>query len=226
MRCSVLVLFGSLVSALANSVFAQNVEYVSSTLWSDATGIAVQGNYAYCAYHNGLVVLDVSNSASPQFVSKMLFIGEGEGITVSGNLAYLADGGAGIQIIDISTPANPVLVSNFDTPGYAVDVILSGHYAYVADWWRGMSILDVADPMHPVWVGGWDTDPGSPCRPLLPRNCLSIRPASCRSVPKICNPPVSITPSPNLISVPRPAILVAIVIPFFCPALAIISASR
>ena len=39
-------------------------------------------------------------------------------------------------------------------------------------------------------------------------------------------PPSSTTPSPNLISVPRPAMFVAIVTECFNPAFAIISASR
>ena len=68
--------------------------------------------------------------------------------------------------------------------------------------------------------------PGSPCRPLRPRSWRSIRRDSCRSVPMIYNPPSSFTPCPSLISVPRPAILVAIVIACFSPARATISASR
>ena len=41
----------------------------------------------------------------------------------------------------------------------------------------------------------------------------------------ICNPPNSSTPGPNFISVPLPAIFVAIVIAFFKPACDTISAS-
>ena len=53
--------------------------------------------------------------------------------------------------------------------------------------------------------------PGSPCLPERPRNCLSTRRLSCRSVPTMASPPASLTPGPSLISVPRPAILVAMV---------------
>ena len=48
---------------------------------------------------------------------------------------------------------------------------------------------------------------------------------SWRSVPIMCNPPSSFIPSPSLISVPLPAIFVAIVTAPFCPARATISAS-
>ena len=68
-------------------------------------------------------------------------------------------------------------------------------------------------------------EPGSPCRPARPLNCLSTRLESCLSVPIIANPPASFTPSPSLMSVPRPAIFVAIVTAPGNPALATISAS-
>ena len=67
--------------------------------------------------------------------------------------------------------------------------------------------------------------PGSPWRPDRPRSWRSTRLDSCRSVPIIANPPASFTPLPNLMSVPRPAILVAMVtVPGF-PASATTSAS-
>ena len=68
--------------------------------------------------------------------------------------------------------------------------------------------------------------PGSPCLPALPLNCLSTRLDSCLSVPIIAKPPASFTPGPNFISVPLPAMLVAIVTVPAKPASATISASR
>jgi hypothetical protein len=58
--------------------------------------------------------------------------GLAEGVYVSGNYAYVADGGAGLRVIDVSNPANPREVGFFDTPGFAEDVYVSGNYAYVA----------------------------------------------------------------------------------------------
>ena len=68
--------------------------------------------------------------------------------------------------------------------------------------------------------------PGSPCRPARPRNWLSIRRDSWRSVPMIFNPPTARTSSVILISVPRPAIFVAIVTALGWPAKETTSASR
>ena len=71
--------------------------------------------------------------------------------------------------------------------------------------------------------------PGSPWRPERPRSWRSMRRDSCRSVPMICRPASGCVRSSclsSLMSVPRPAMLVAIVIAAFWPAPATISASR
>ena len=70
----------------------------------------------------------------------------------------------------------------------------------------------------------WD-DPGSPCRPARPRNWRSTRRDSCLSVPMMARPPASFTPGPSLMSVPRPAMLVAMVTVPGLPASATMSAS-
>ncbi len=69
-------------------------------------------------------------------------------------------------------------------------------------------------------------EPGSPWRPERPLSCLSTRRDSWRSVPIIAKPPACFTLSLSLISVPRPAIFVAIVTLLEYPASATISASR
>jgi hypothetical protein len=78
-------------------------------------------------------------------------------VVVSGNYAYVADGGAGLQVIDWSTPAAPVRVGGYDTSGDADGVAVSGNYAYVADDDAGLVVINVSNPAAPVRVGGYDT---------------------------------------------------------------------
>ena len=68
-------------------------------------------------------------------------------------------------------------------------------------------------------------EPGSPWRPARPRNWRSTRRLSWRSVPMMAKPPAAFTSCDSLMSVPRPAMLVAIVTVLLCPAVATISAS-
>ena len=72
----------------------------------------------------------------------------------SGRLAFVADGGFGLQVIDITNPKSPQIVGSVDTPGDAQDLALSGPYAYVADGGSGLQVIDITDPRKPWLVGG------------------------------------------------------------------------
>jgi len=64
--------------------------------------VAVSGNRAYLGMGYRLVVLDVSNPSSPTVLGMSEVLpGIVKGVAVSGNYAYVADGGAGLQVIAI-----------------------------------------------------------------------------------------------------------------------------
>jgi RNA polymerase sigma factor (sigma-70 family) len=80
-----------------------------------ANGVAVAGNYAYLAASDGLKsrpgdpdsgtgleVIDISDRTNPVRVGVHASFGIAQGVAVSGNYAYLADGYAGLQVIDVS----------------------------------------------------------------------------------------------------------------------------
>ncbi|MFC1572564.1 T9SS type A sorting domain-containing protein [Candidatus Eisenbacteria bacterium] len=158
--------------AFSSGATAQTIEYVSSTLWSGAFDVEVVGDYAYCAFANGLGILDVSDPTNPVFVSQvdLHFHGEsysgGPVIDVEGDFAYIANGDPGdeacIHILDISNPFNPELAGSYGIPGKVSDIVVSDHYAYVC--WSGLpsyennrlQIIDVADPSNPTFVGSYD----------------------------------------------------------------------
>ena len=72
--------------------------------------------------------------------------GDGLGIQVVGNLAYVADNYDGLQILDVSNPAAVTRLGGYDTPSNAFDVQVVGNLAYVADFTAGLQILDVSNP--------------------------------------------------------------------------------
>ncbi len=130
-----------------------NVEYVSSTLWTGARDVCVVDDYAYCAFVNGLVILDLSDPDHPRLVSRVYLQSEGWGIFVKDDYAYVAHGCAGLVIIDVSDPANPDSVGGYDTPGFANDVFVSDTLAFVADMEEGLQVISVSDPSDPYLVG-------------------------------------------------------------------------
>jgi hypothetical protein len=88
----------------------QNIEYVGSTLWSGIWNFRVEGDYAYCAFFNGLVILNVSDSSQPNLVSELYLQGTAYDLDISGNYAYIADGFSGMKVVDISDVSVPILV--------------------------------------------------------------------------------------------------------------------
>ncbi len=76
---------------------------------------------------------------------------------VVGDLAYIADGYAGLTIANVSDPAAPVFVGGLDTSDLALDVQVVDTLAYVANGRHGLDIIDVSDPAFPAKVGGLDT---------------------------------------------------------------------
>ena len=117
-------------------------------------GVAIQGGYAYVGVGLRLVVLDISNPADlrevgvtqpfPHFV---------EDVAISGTLAYVAAGGAGLRVVDISNPALPAEVGAWDSRGYTEGIAVAGTTVYLADGPDGLRILDAADPFRPTEIG-------------------------------------------------------------------------
>jgi len=123
--------------------------------------VKVVGNYAYCAGGNfGLVIVDVSDPASPKGVSYCCdkeLIGGGSwarGVEIVGKYAYLGDNGAGLRIVDISDPAEPYEVGFFisEEGGESWKSQVIGNYAYVP-YKNEFFILDISDPTDPFEAG-------------------------------------------------------------------------
>lgn len=142
-----------------------------------AYGVAVSGHYAFVTAQstvggqptgpttggNDLVVIDISNPASPTEVGHLdnptsgAFAGglqHADAVTVSGNFAYVtATYGHALGVIDISTPTSPRFAgiladaTNLANPN---DVAVSGNFAYVANQSTPTGALDVVDVSNPA----------------------------------------------------------------------------
>jgi len=83
--------------------------------------------------------------------------GDASDVSVSGNMAYVADYESGLQVIDISNPTRPTIIGSVDTPGYARKVFVSSSTVYVADSTSGLQVIDISNPSHPAIMGSVDT---------------------------------------------------------------------
>ncbi len=118
----------------------------------------VVDNLAYLADDtSGLVIIDVSNPATPTLVGTYNTVGNARGIDVVGYLAYVADGSPGLAIINVSNPASPTLVGTYSTIDQARSVHVVGNVAYVAVGSSGLQIINVSNPALPTLTGAYDT---------------------------------------------------------------------
>ncbi len=117
------------------------------------------GNTLYIASASGMVIVDISNPASPKKLSTFYnpySSGAIRDVKVQGNYAYLSIYGSGIQVVDISNPSNPVKGKLVPLAGYNTlwRLALDGHYLYVSlETDRRMDILDITSPSSPQVVG-------------------------------------------------------------------------
>lgn len=139
-----------------------------------AEGVYVLGGTAYLTIRSlypyyinapeswtGLLVIDVSNPATPILLGSYSMPENAIKVQVSGTIAYVteqgkrSDGWNGLTIIDVSNSASPQLLGNFNM-GTAQGIYISGKTAYVAGGSGGLMIIDVSNPASPKLLGSYN----------------------------------------------------------------------
>jgi hypothetical protein len=117
-------------------------------------GVAVRDGMVYTGIGPRLTVLDATD---PDVMHPLggtgLFGDFVKGVAVSGKLAFVAAGGAGLRVVDIGDPARPMEIGAWDSPGYASGIAVDGNTAYLADGPFGLAVVDVSDPTQPRPTG-------------------------------------------------------------------------
>lgn len=123
--------------------------------------IRVREPYAYLATNNeGLVILDISDPTSPQFVSSYGSY-ETQGFTCDvalvSHYAYvfsafeMVDGF--FQVVDLAAATQPVMVSRNQPIG--TSLVITADYGYVPALGGGLHVLDLSYPAAPTEAGQW-----------------------------------------------------------------------
>jgi hypothetical protein len=120
--------------------------------------VAVQGDRTCVVDDQGdLVVLDVSNPASPIAISARTILPAGSAdIAIAGGYVYVTGGeGGGLQVVDLSDPMALTVVGRYGGPGSAVQVFTADDHVYVANPEGAFWIVDVSDPAKPGVAGSY-----------------------------------------------------------------------
>ncbi len=116
--------------------------------------VQVVNNLAFCAIgEGGLSVLDITNSANPNWVGGCDTPGSAMSISVVGTHVFVADGTA-LQIINANNPSAPFVEGSYTNCDRVKGVVSSGNFAFIADGTNGIQIIDVSVPATPSRVSG------------------------------------------------------------------------
>ena len=161
-----LTVTGTMVDGRPIDLTARGVNYASSDLTVcnfDATGGQVfAGTSGICTITMtfasfSATAIGTVRSFSPTPMSFVSIPGFANSVDVSGDVAYVAAGSAGLQIVDVSNRMSPRVVAFLALPGNANDVKVDGARAYVAAGAAGLHIVDISSPASPRLLGSVDT---------------------------------------------------------------------
>ncbi|MCX5754379.1 MAG: hypothetical protein NTW97_12205 [Candidatus Krumholzibacteria bacterium] len=125
--------------------------------FSEVRGIDVDGRYLYFADgYEGCRIYSLAAGA-PAAVSVLDTPGWNCDCFVVRNIAYLADGGAGISVVDVSDRKKPRIVGSLSLGTVARAVHAFGKTLFAAAHTRGVAAIDVSNPSRPSFAAWYDT---------------------------------------------------------------------
>lgn len=128
----------------------------------DARGVYVDGNYAYMVFNagNDIVVVDVTNPASPIFTGGLVLNGTAYEVYVTGTYAYVAsdDNSQELQVVNISNPASLTLSGSLNLAGNTNAITIAGEGSNVfLGQGSNLRVVSITTPTTPVLLGSVST---------------------------------------------------------------------
>jgi len=152
------IIAGWAILCLICPAFAQDIAYVNSLYWNNVNDVEVVGEYAYCCFDPGLVILDISDIDEPSFVSRLYITGDNHNIAVANQCAYIYGDNDKLRIITVADPANPQLIGEIPIAAEVNNIWVEADYIYAAAGILGMLIIDISNPHAPEIISRFDTD--------------------------------------------------------------------
>jgi hypothetical protein len=120
------------------------------------TDIAIDGNYAYLAYADGMsvffiremgvLVVNIEDPTNPEIVSTYQVSSRIQDMKISDNFLFVSNLSSGLRVINISDPVNLHELGFHETQGLGMGIDIRDNYAYVADY-TNFSIYDCSQAM-------------------------------------------------------------------------------
>ena len=122
--------------------------------------VVVGEGLVYAVSDWGLEIFDLEMPTQPQMIGKIATPGNAQGITIDGEMAYVADGAAGVTLINVQRPDNPRLIKAIGDFESARRIKIANEKAYVVDINNGLQIYDLNEVRNqpaPQPIGSFTT---------------------------------------------------------------------
>lgn len=159
-----------LVALISGPVKILNIDNIQDSVYEVATylpkntveHIEISNNTAYFIEQvTGVEIVDVSNPATPLFLSTFKSPGSCYDIKIAGDIAYIADGNAGVTVISVANPSQPYFIrlTDLNTDVRALDY--SPNFLFAAEYDDGVEVMNLFNPTDPEWFAYFE--PGGFC---------------------------------------------------------------
>lgn len=172
--------FNNTKSPVRESISEDNLNLIGQ--WDQNYGYAkdifIHDDFAFIA-GEGLIILDISNPATPVFVSQFKENEESRtyGVYVQNDLAFIVGYGKGLRIIDISEITNPILLGSYGT--HATGVFVQDDYAYIFGSPDAFEVIDISNPLNPIKTGAIEQFNCGPSDRLIVDGSIAYVTSSC-----------------------------------------------
>ncbi len=132
---------------LITAVAADDFVYHGSFLWNNVRAVADRGDYLFCAFHDGVGVVNLNLDFNKKKLASTLEIEGGpRRLYVFDSLLAVANEDGTVALVDIGNPSDMKRLGTF-TPGLEVfDMARLGHFLYAAVEYYGIVRYDISDP--------------------------------------------------------------------------------
>jgi len=144
--CLLVLILGAAGSA------ADDFVYHGSFLWNDIRSIVNEGDYLFCAFYNGIGVIDVTRDFNKKKLAAQLEMPYHPlRLYKFGTTLVTENEGGTISLIDASDVSAMQLMGTMTAPENSLDLAIMDSYLYIAVEYDGIKRFDISDPSHIVF---------------------------------------------------------------------------
>ncbi|MBN1594662.1 hypothetical protein JW933_01920 [candidate division FCPU426 bacterium] len=116
-------------------------------------GLALENDWAYIADYDNLLILNITDPASPVIESTFPPVYDHVyNVDVKDGIAYLLESWGVFRVVDVSNPASPLALGQYATSSVGQTVQVYGDYAYIANMPYNFKIVDVRNKNAPAEI--------------------------------------------------------------------------